>query len=110
MQDFFNAFNFLSQNIHLAGWVFIIGVAVKLSWKISGAVNKFNIALDNLSEARVQTDKMEKTVDLLATNHLPHIQEGLNNIIKQVEKLDENLVSEVKGLRQDLLAVVLHKK
>jgi len=88
MNDILQALSFISDHIHVAGWISLIVLAVKGSWRIS----KF---FDKVKDAG-------ETIDLLATNHLPHIQSGI-----------EDLNKEVKGLRQDinqtLLAIALHK-
>ena len=59
-------FQFASQYIHLVAWPTIC----VFLWKASKAVQKF-------------TDKVEKTtgqIDLLATNHMPHMEQYLLEI------------------------------
>lgn len=84
MQDFLSAFEFLSKNIHLAGWVFVMG----LVWKISRFFTK-------LEE---RTKKTEETIEVVATNHLPHLQSGI-----------ENVNDTLKELHRDILHVLIHK-
>jgi len=99
MQDFFNAFEFLSKNIHLAGWVFVMTVVARVSWKAS----KF---FDTIRDSG-------KTLHLLATNHLPHLQASLDTLTEKVPEVQEGLTSlsedvkdvgtEIKDMRKDLL-------
>lgn len=98
MQDLLNAFNFLSDHIHLAGWFFLIA----FSWKASAKVTKFFSNMEDTSrktrEAADRTLEMDNTLKTLATNHLPHLQQSMDDV-------NENL----KGLRQDILTVVLSR-
>lgn len=99
MQDFFNAFDFLTKNIHLAGWVFVMTAVGRLSWKAS----KF---FDTIRDSG-------KTLHLLATNHLPHLQESLDKLNEKVPHVQEGISSlstdvkevgtEIKDMRKDLL-------
>lgn len=91
MQDLLTAFNFLSDHIHLAGWAFLIAA----SWKISARVTKF------LLETKESTERaagMKDTLDKLATNHFPHMEASLQAID-----------NEIKGLRQDILTILLNR-
>ena len=85
MQDLLNAFSFLSLHIHVAGWIFLIYNSIKITWNIS----QF---LDKVKES-------QETIQTLATNHLPHLQIAVDDLTK-----------EVKGLRQDLITIVLNRK
>jgi len=87
MQDLISAFSFISSNIHLAGWVFLIGLA----WKVSRFFTKASDALSKL-------DRVDETLNTVATNHLPHLEEHMNNI-------NDTL----RGIRQDILTIMLSK-
>lgn len=87
MQDLINAFSFISNNIHLAGWLFLIGLA----WKISRFFTRATDALDKI-------EKVDETLTTLATNHLPHLEEHMIQINKSLE-----------GIRQDILTIMLSK-
>jgi hypothetical protein len=100
--------------IPLVGWVLIIVVAVKISWKASA----FSIIGKAFMD---KTEKVEDTVNLLATNHLPHLQLGIDantNAIEKsaeanttaIENLRDDLLAELRGLRSDLLQYALRKE
>jgi hypothetical protein len=83
--SFFSAVMELArQNIHVAGWIFLIYNSIKITWRVS-------LFLDKIKESG-------ETIQTLATNHLPHLQAAVDDLTK-----------EVKGLRQDLITIVLHK-
>lgn len=96
MQDLLNAFGFVSEHIHIAGWAFLI-IA---SWKVSAKVTEFLSGMKDTSKKTIESSErielMESTMNTIATNHLPHLQEGINT-------MNETL----KDLHRDLLAVVL---
>jgi hypothetical protein len=94
MQDLLNAFNFLSANIHLAGWVFLMGIV----WKISKFFNRLTEASEEAKDAAARTKRMETTIESVATNHLPHLQEGINEVN-----------GTLKDLHRDIVTVLLHK-
>lgn len=98
MQDIANAFNWLAQYIHVGGWFFLIFSAWKISWKFSRFLTNLLESIDKGKDAAEITTEMNKTVELVATNHLPHLQEAMNNVL-----------AEIKGLRTDLLQVLLRK-
>lgn len=89
MQDFLNAFQFVSNNIHLAGWVFLMG----LIWKISKFFGKVTEALESAKDAATRTRKMETTIETVATNHLPHLQEGINEVNETLKELHRDLLT-----------------
>lgn len=92
MQDIFNALGFLSQYIHVGGWITLLAMAWKISWKFSKFLNKL---LDSIDKGSSSAD----TVELLATNHFPHLQETMNNVLE-----------EIRGLRRDLITAFLTRK
>ena len=98
MNDLLNAFGFLSQNIHIAGWCFLLALA----WKVSAKVTKFLSGMEETAkktrEAAERAERMEDTMNTVATNHLPHLQQSMNEI-------NDSL----KGLRQDILTIVLNR-
>jgi len=87
MQDLLLVFSFVSEHIHLAGWMSFIA----LIWKISRFFTKATSAIDKL-------EAVDKTVTAVATNHLPHLEEHMKEI-------NETL----KGVRQDIFTVVLSR-
>jgi hypothetical protein len=99
MQDLINAFDFITKNIHVAGWLALVGLAFKWSWRFSKFFLKLNESMDNGKISFDRLEKMEQTVNTVATNHLPHIQES-----------SENLLEEMKGLRSDLIQILLSRK
>jgi len=99
--------------IPIVGWVLIIVVVAKLSWKASAWTV---LGKDFLTK----TKKVEDIVNLLATNHLPHLQAGIDANTSAIEKsteantsaienLREDLLGELRGLRSDLLQYALRK-
>lgn len=95
MQDLLTAIaaslGFLIQNIHVGGWIFLI----ILAWKASSRWKTF---VASISKAEKTAEDSKVTIDALATNHIPHLQESMNNC-----------VSELKGIRSDLLQYALRK-
>src|SRR5579859_8147614 len=99
MQDLLSAFSFISDHIHVAGWVFLITLSVKVSWKLSKFFNELS---DSASESSLTAEKvreMQKTVETVATNHLPHLQES-----------STALLEEIKGLRRDIFQFLVSRK
>ena len=99
---FLSTFGPLLTIIPVVGWVLLIVVAVKLSWKSSAFVV--------LGKAfMTKTEQVEDTVNLLATNHLPHLQLGIDANTSAIENMREDLLAELRGLRSDLLQYALRK-
>lgn len=88
--------------IPVVGWVLLIIVAVKLSWKFSAFAVFSKTFL-------TKTEQVEDTVNLLATNHLPHLQIGIDANTSAIENMREDLLAELRGLRSDLLQYALRK-
>ena len=99
MQDLLNAFGFLSQNIHIAGWVALISISWKLSWKVSKFFSDLSDSAYETKAAAERTKDMQQTINTVATNHLPHLQETSGQ-----------MVEELKGMRRDMLQYFLSKK
>jgi hypothetical protein len=99
---FLSAFGPLLTIVPVVGWVLLIIVAVKLSWKSSAFVVLGKAFMD-------KTEKVEDTVNLLATNHLPHLQLGIDANTNAIENMREDLLAELRGLRSDLLQYALRK-
>jgi len=98
MSDLVNAFGWLFQNIHAFGWITLI----ILAWKASGRFEKFTSGIS----------KSEEIINKVATNHLPHLQEGIDNVndnVKGVQTELASLITELKGIRSDLLQYALRK-
>jgi hypothetical protein len=108
MNEFLNAFSYFSDHVHIVGWTFIIIIAIKVSWKFSA----FKLYVEGLV---AKAQEVENTVDLLATNHLPHLQAGLDANIesnkevgRSVDNLRTDLLAELRGLRGDILQYALN--
>ena len=91
MQDLLNAFAFVSDHIHIAGWVFLITLSFKISWKASKFLGDLSDNADDNKDTAEKIKEMQQTMNALATNHLPHILE------------------ELKGLRSDMFQYFLAK-
>ena len=102
MQDYFGVFGWLSAHIHVAGWIIICWFFWRTSAKWETFVSKMSLADKVVKESH-------DTISIVATNHLPHLQEGINRIDDSVQKLEVSLVSELKGVRSDLLQYALRK-
>ncbi len=102
MQDLANAFGWLFANIHVAGWLTLI----ILAWKASSRFEKFT---SGVSTAEKSAKASEEIINKVATNHLPHIEEAVNHLSEHVQDLKTDLVSELKGVRSDLLQYALRK-
>lgn len=94
---------FISNNFHIVGWSGLLIAVIKVSWKASRYITKLEKSLEDTKGA---TD----TINLLATNHLPHIQHAVESLQDTVENTREDLIVELKGLRQDLLQFALSNK
>lgn len=77
-------------------YVLLLGIAGHVGWRANKLISRFNTAID-------KTDKVESTVNLLATNHLPHIQEA-------IESMRDTLVEELRGLRSDFVNFLIHDR
>ena len=98
MEDFLSAFNFLSNYIHVAGWLFLIGVVARVSWKASYFFQELIEFVREGKKAAEQTRSIENTIATLATNHMPHLQQAMVDVHE-----------EIKGLRNDLLIILSRK-
>jgi len=90
--------NFLvwvSDHIQLFGWPSLI----VLTWKISGRFFDFKKRLENT----------ETTVQLLATNHIPHLQAELEKLNEAIPSGFDQMTDAISGLRQDLLIIATKK-
>ena len=103
MQDLANAFAWIFANIHVPGWITI----VILAWKASSRFTKFT---SGVTEAEKSTKASEEIINKVATNHLPHLEEAVNNLTDTVNDMRQDLVSELKGVRADLLQYALRKE
>jgi len=86
--------SFVDQHIHLIGWPLLISVA----WKSSQYVSKLQTRAEN----------SENTLQSLATNHIPHLQAGIDNIASSVDKGIDRLDKSLDLLGQNIL--ILAKK
>ncbi len=102
MQDLANAFAWVFQNIHVPGWITLI----ILAWKASSRFQKFT---SGVTAAEQLTKRSGETIEKVATNHLPHIEEAINNLSADVQEMKTDIVSELKGVRSDLLQYALRK-
>ena len=102
MQDLFNAFKFFSENIHILGWLSLVLFTIKTSFKLSQLINKVVVSVARL-------ERTEATVELLATNHLPHLQIGIDQVTDAINESTSQTISELKGIRSDLFQVALRK-
>lgn len=85
-------FTFLANNFHVVGWSGLLLLVGRLSWHAGTAFKGFQ-------EDREKSREAAKTIEMVATNHLPHIQ-----------KCSEDILEEIKGLRRDLIQVLINKK
>jgi hypothetical protein len=102
MQDLANAFSWLFANIHVPGWIAL----VILAWKASARFEKFT---SGVSTAEKSAKASEEIINKVANNHLPHIEQAVNDLSGHVQELKTELVSELKGVRSDLLQYALRK-
>ena len=100
MQALLNALNFFSQHINILGWGWVIYFIWKTSWKISHF-------FDKIQSSTEQAAVMQNTIQTMATNHLPHLQEGIDEINANLTELKTVVVVELKGIRNDLFQVAL---
>lgn len=84
--------DFLKENVHVVGWSGLLLLVGRLSWHAGTAFKGFQ-------EDREKSREAAKTIEMVATNHLPHIQ-----------KASEEILEEIKGLRRDLIQVLINKK
>ena len=77
-------FEYFSSHIHLIGWPVLLYYGITLSIKATRLFTKLEAnadhAIGNLATVKEQADKMAGQVDVLASNHFPHIQESLQSI------------------------------
>jgi hypothetical protein len=103
MQDLVNAFSWVFQNIHAFGWITLI----ILAWKASSRFEKFTSGVSKAEEtAKISSEVINK----VAVNHLPHLQEGVDRINENIHELRTDIISELKGVRADLLQYALRKE
>ena len=102
MSDLVNAFSWVFQNIHAFGWITLIIFA----WRASSRFTKFT---DGISKSEKVIVESSETITKVATNHLPHLQEGIDNVNDSVKSLQKELVDELRGVRSDLLQYALRK-
>ena len=98
-----SVFNFISQNIHIAGWISLIIFVAKFSWKAS-------TFFEGVYKSVEKTTRMENTIESVAHNHLPHLQESINEVNINLALLKTELILELKGVRSDLFQVALRDK
>ena len=96
MQSLIDTFNFVLQNIHVPGWIALICLAFKVSGKVTKVLSEHSEAIKDVRDTKA-------AVDLLATNHLAHLQNSVDGMRQEV-------VSELKGVRSDLLTYALNRK
>jgi hypothetical protein len=106
----YSAFSSLFGVIPTIGWLFLITAAIKFTWQFSGYQLKIKSFLDD-------TKMVENTVNVLTTNHLPHLQTGIDentdeikNVGSAVHCMQESILVELKGIRSDLLQYALRDK
>lgn len=102
MQELVFIFKFFSANVHILGWGVVVISVLKVTWKAS----RF---FDNIISSAGRLQQMESTVELLATNHLPHIQKELETVNTSVKELKDELIVEIRGLRNDLFQMAIRK-
>ncbi len=102
MQDYFGVFQLLSDHIHVAGWIILIIFA----WRASARFTKFT---SGVTTAESQAKASSETLEVLATNHLPHLQKGMDDLNDNIKDMREEIISELKGVRSDLLQYALRK-
>lgn len=102
MSDLINAFKFFSDHIHILGWLTLISFVAKMSWRVSAFLEKISQSFD-------KTTKMQNTVEKVATNHLPHLQQSMDRMNETLAETRNDLVSELKGVRGDLFQIAIKK-
>ena len=88
-------FEFVSQHLHLIGWPALCLIALKASWAVAKFVN----------EAKAQVQKTVTQIDLLATNHFPHMEASLTKQDGILEKMGDGVTSIDSSLKT-LVAVM----
>ena len=96
-------FAWLSDHIQLIGWPTIIIFV----WKASYKITKYVTRLEDSEEALKNTSS---TLNLVTTNHLPHMQVELEKLNEAVPSGFNRLSDAIAGLRQDLLILMRSKK
>lgn len=90
-----NFFTWLNNHLNLIAWPALLGIAWKISAKIKGYSDRFS--------------KSEETIELLATNHLPHIQAELEKINSGLDMGFTKLADGMSNLSRDLLILLSNK-
>ena len=95
MQTMQAPLDWLSLNWHLlVGWLMLAG----FMWKI---INFLGSAKAGALTFVTRAEEAETTVKLLATNHIPHLQEELEKSNEKADLIHETLI----GLRADVQAM-----
>lgn len=81
--------DFLSTHMPLIGWPAIL----LLLWRLGVFIAKFMDRYLTKFEERVA--KAEQTIDAVATNHLPHIEQGLKDVTAAVNTGFGNLTNQL---------------
>lgn len=81
-------FEWASQHIHIVAWPVIVGFVGKAAWSIS----KF------LTELKDKATKTVGQIDLLATNHFPHMEASLSNQDKVLGEIAKSSASTATSL------------
>lgn len=90
-----NIISYLSDHLGLIGWPTLIALA----WKTSRYISKV--------EGRIET--AESTIGLVATNHLPHIQSGIDTISDGLDKGIDRLARSMDNLGTQILILASKK-
>ena len=91
--------NWIASNWQaVCGWATVLVVLYRIGAGIARAVTGINMALTRFTQAEKTITSVKSTVELLATNHLPHILAAL-------EKTNEHL----SDMKDDFRLILLQK-
>lgn len=84
-------FEFVDTHIHLVGWP----VLVYLCWKLRGTIDKYLDGLQGdrktLKDAEEAAVATKSAVDLIAGNHMKHMQESLGELCCKTDETNKTL-------------------
>lgn len=92
--------NWVSPYLHALGWCTLIGCA----WKAS---SKFSEFVDNIKDTLSNSKDAKDTINLVASNHIPHLQIELEKLNRSMDSFRQDFLAELKGMRQDLVNFLL---
>jgi hypothetical protein len=83
----------LKQYLDTLQWPVIAGLCATAAWKGRGILQDYNARADR---AEARDIKTAETIELLSTNHLPHLQSSIENLAGRVD-INTSAVKEMHG-------------